>query len=353
MTTANNKSDYKLTLSKVEGCFKEIIGMEQEKTELIRSVMSGFNGGELVSPLLLAEAGKGKSRLLKAYGEALEIIGLTVLFFQPIDVRKSGEEMWAQMLNIICEQRQNYALLIDEGHELFQTGATVQLQKIAVLVNKALDGNFKGGTIRLGDNIIAEFNRQNCVIALATNFPGRIPKAIASRAMTMVLPDYTKKDLQHILQGMAKRAGLSITANAAKIVANCGRGTARPMEQIVRQLGIQLNSAEKVRSDVKEEDVLEALRSLQMFPRGLTVGEMRILQQLATNPATDRQITAMFPGSDAATLRASRAYLSLNTENKDGELTDSPFLGFGKGGYVTTEKGKRFLKTCKEAGFSW
>lgn len=347
------KSGYRDTLKKVEKLFSHIVGMEEQVAELIRSVMSFFNGGELVSILIEAEAGKGKTALLAAYAKALELVGITAIQVTPSEFRKSGDETWAEIMNALCEQRHDYALLIDEGHELFANGATVQLKKIASFALKALDGNFKGGTIRLGDNIIAEFHRKNCALALATNFPGRIPEAIRSRAFRMILPDYSEKDLQKILLGMATKNGLTLAAETAKIIAKCGRGTARPMEQIVRQLNIQLASAERQKSTVNRDDVIDALRSLQMFPRGLNVNEVKLLERCAHNPVPDRIQQAMFPGSDAATLRKSRAYLMLPTEGKNGDLDGAPFLAPVTGGFMTTDKGKRYLDDCRKAGFAW
>lgn len=343
--------NYADTLAAVKKCFSPIIGMNEQKTQLIESCMSGYNGGEFVSPYIEAEAGMGKTRLMQAYADALEIVGLYVLILQPNEFRKSGDAGWTQLINCLCERRTRYAVLIDEMHELFQAAATVQCKKIASFLLKALDGNFHGGSVQLGDNIVANFNRKDCVIVGATNYPGRVPEAIKSRAARMILPEYSVEDLRKILVMMIKSSGLTIDEKESKMIAKCGRGTARPMEKIVRQLGITLSSAQGDRKKVNRDDVLHALRQLQMYPRGLDRNEVLILQRCRTSPVADRIMQQMFPGMDVPALRRSRAYLMQETEGINGE-PDQPLLGPVTGGVQTTPKGNRYLAEIQKTGFA-
>lgn len=355
MNTEKSKPSYKDALAKVTACFANIVGMHEIVAELIKASMSYYNGGFLVSPLLVAEAGKGKTRILMAWQQALEYLGLKVILAQPSEFRKSDDEMWIMVKGLITDPGRDYVLIIDEAHELWQSGATVQLKKIGSLCLKALDGNFPGGGVPLGDNILAFFD-QRCAIALATNFPARIPEAIggkSGRAFKLVFPDYSANDLGKITKLLAKGKGISLDEKACKIIANCGRGTARPIEHVVKQLGLSLASGEKKKTEVSRADVLSALRALQMFPRGLSIDEVRLLQRCIGKAVPDRIQQAMFPSMDAGTLRKGRAYLMQDTEGKDGAIDGQPLLVPVTGGFMTSDKGKRYLSDLKEAGFEW
>ncbi len=335
--------------------FAWIVGQKNAVQTLINSALSFFNAGELISPLIVAKAGTGKTALLYAYAEALKGLGLETLIVSPSEFRKAGDEKWAEIMNLLCERQKDYALLIDEAHELFQTGATQQLKKIGVFVSKALDGNFKGGHIPLGDNIVAGFSRGNCVIALATNYPGRIPEHIGGdngRARVIRLESYSTKELLQILVKMLEERHLVANEESLKIIANCGRGTARPMEQIARELAINLQAARDQKKTINKADILDALKQMKMFPRGLNVDEMRMLEACKTTPIPDSLLKQMFPNSDAQTIRESRAYLMLPTEGKNGEDGQSLMLAQGRGAF-TSDKGRRYLADCKAAGFSW
>ena len=273
MKPTTKATEYKTTEKNVRACFAGIVGMEELKEMCVQGVMSLYKGGEGYSATWIAEAGKGKSAMMIAYGKALEVIGYEVFYGTPSEFRKDGDESYAVLKNLICERGSNYAVLIDEGHELFQSGATVQLKKIGSLCMKGLDGNFQGGTIPLGDNMVATFSRKNCVIVIATNHPSRLPDALSGdngRTARYVFPDYSEKDLAKIFSAMLTRFSLTCAdKKAGKRIVDCARGTARPLEKLVRQLSISLGSAERGRSAVQADDVTDALRKLQMFPRGL------------------------------------------------------------------------------------
>lgn len=349
--------DYKTTLNLVTKCFSHIVGCTELVNMMIEGAMSLFKGGEGFSGTLIAEAGKGKSAVMIAYGKALEVIGYEVFFGTPSEFRKDGDESYAMIKNMICERGKEYALLIDEAHELYGAGSTVQLKKIGSLCMKGLDGNFNGGTIPLGDNMVATFSRLNCVVMLATNHPSRLPDALSAengRTVRYVMPDYTTIELKTIFRRMLTRFELEVADDkAAKRIVDCARGTARPLEKITRQLSITLGSGEKARKLVKADDVTNALRSLQMFPRGLNITEIQMLKVLANAPLTDARLGQMFPNVDKAEIRKSRAYLmNCGTEVDKKGKPGIPFVSPVVGGCATTEKGKRFLADCAALGFN-
>ncbi len=324
--------------------FASIIGQSPIVHALKESIAAHLNGGELVSPLLIAPAGTGKTAILSAYGHALKDTGKKVIICTATEFRKSTDALWSDICGMIDDAERGWALLIDEGQELFDAKVnTQQVSKIRALCMKALDGNFRGGDIPLSDELIARFNRKNCVIGLATNYPGKLPEALRTRAELMNLSLYNEAELIQILVQMLSKRELRGNEESLGIIARCGRGTARPMEQIARQLQRQNDASGEGKSTVNKADIMNALRSLQMFPQGMSPTEMRIMSRMIENPTSDASVLAGFPNLDVTTWRLSRAH-----------MLSRGFLEEAKGRkYKTSAKGARFLETCKAEKFAW
>lgn len=332
----------------IDGAFAHIIGQRDAVHAMKNSCKAYLHGGELGSNLLVAPAGTGKSALLLAKMTALNAIGLTNASVEtPSSFRKVDSEDWSRVRNMI--EGDSFYLAIDEAQELYDAKVfTQQTRKIASLAMRALDGNFRGGAIQLADDLTANFYRRKSGISLATNYPGKLPEALRSRAETITLSLYEEDELIKILTGMLSGYGLHARdEEILRIIARCGRGTARPMEQIARQLRRDLDAEGETKETISKKDIMMALRGLQMFPRGLSLVEMRVIAALAT-PMPQRVIMARFPNLDVTTWRHSSAYL-LSLATSKG----APFLTYDKSAYKTTDAGLRFLASCKEENFRW
>lgn len=334
----------------IRAAFAKVIGQRDAKAALINSALARLHGGEVSSPLLIAPAGCGKTALMEAYGAALSSVDMNTIITQPETFRKSDSAEWSQVKSLIdSDSNGNYYLGIDEAQQLYcPKTRTVQTARIAAFVMRALDGNFRGGTLALSEDMIAYFCRRRCSVALATNYPGRLPEALRSRAEKIELSLYTEGELIDILSGMLASYNLHARDESILgIIARCGRGTARPMEQIARRLRQNLDAAGATKSTVSKEDIMHALKSLQMFPRGLSKVEMQILDALQT-PTVQRVIMARFPNLDVKTWRESSAYLLAPINTKGHTL-----LTFDRGQYKTTDVAKRWLAEKKAEGFRW
>lgn len=321
-------------------CFNHIIGQTQAVRQLIQSVMAVINGhGDLFSGLLLAPAGTGKTALLKAYGAALvEFCQIPSLVVTPQEFRRLGDS-WNELLKLLDGGR--YFLAIDECHELY-TGKTVQTAKIASFAMRALDGNYKGGGIKLSDELIVDFSRKHCSIMLATNFPGKLPEALggtSGRAERLELALYSEDELKRILLNMLGAKKIRACEESLGIVARCGRGTARPLEHVTRKLDTNL-LAEGDKRTVNKADIFTALKDCQMFPLGYARSEIDVLLGLENTAMTQQVVLARFPKLDLPSWRQFVGYAMGNCH-----------VGKANGGFVVADKGRKYLEALRKEGF--
>ncbi len=324
--------------------FDHIKGQNIPKTRLIESIQSGAKGKEMLSPLLLAEAGKGKTALTNAYLDGMREIGADVLSFQtPAELRSKGGS-FSSFIQCIMESPK-YCISFDEAHEINGSAGqapTVQLAQIRQFLMKALDKTNQNKAIRLNDEMVVDFNRTRGSIILATNFPHLLDKsgAFQSRCDTIILDDYTDDELVEILQGMLRNAGFQAACDQTlKLISKCGRGTARPLEKIIDQLRITAN-ANDGKKTINRDDVKTALKMCKYYPLGLQDWEVNILKRTQL-PIRDNVLQSILPNVEKATFNKCKGYL------------------IGKGlavqttqGIQRSDKGERYLKEVKAAGFN-
>ncbi len=322
--------------------FENVVGQDIAKIRLTESVLSARNDGEMLSPLITAEAGVGKSKIAKAYIEALEADGTDVLVFDSPEEFRSKGEAFSSLLTLLMDSPK-YAIFIDEAHKL-NYKPTVQSDKVKAFLMKALDKGNSNKTIRLDDEITVSFNRSKGSIVLATNFPEILDKsgALQSRCDHIRLDNYTPDQLVEILQNMLKGEGFQ-SANEATLgmIARCGRGTARPMEKIIGQLKITNMSHGGSKKTINREDVIHALKLSKMFPRGLNAGEIEILNK-CVRPLRDNTLLAILPNMETQALKKSKGYL----------MGECEFAVQSSQGFQTTDKGRRYLEGIKKEGFT-
>ena len=319
--------------------FEHIVGQSIAKERLTNSVMSASNGGTILSPLLIGEAGLGKSKMMDAYGDALEENGFEVIRHKsPEEFRNKGA-YFDRIRQTILEGGK-WALMIDEGH-LFKHRSTVQMDLIFAFLLKALEKQ-NGHPIQFGEDAVV-FDRTKNVVCLATNFPRVLDKsgAFQSRCDTVILDKYTQDELVEILQKMLVGAGLK-PANEKTLhaIASCGRGTARPMERIVDQISMDLK-AKGDKITVNREDVVTALRLSKMFPLGLEPFEIQLLQRCKKEILRDNVIRATMPQVEKSQFDNSKGFL----------MGHGLVVHTGKG-LQTSDNGRRYLDQTSKMGFT-
>lgn len=324
--------------------FSSIVGQNIPVELLSESIESGARDKEMLSPLLIGQAGKGKSKLADAYCDAMEEIGCDVLRFRtPAECRSKGGN-FSSFLQCVMESPK-YCIFFDEAHEM--NGApgqsvTVQLAMIRQFLMKALDKQNNGRSIRLNDETVVDFNRKRGSIVLATNFPHLLDRsgAFQSRCDTIVLDDYTYEETVQILHVMMEKAGFKAACDKTiEMIAKCGRGTARPLEKIVDQMRITSN-AHGGKNTINRDDVKNALKLKKIYPLGLEPWEINILTltQLAMR---DNVLKAIMPNIEKATFDKSKGY-----------LMGKGLLAQTTAGIQRTDKGERYLKDIAKDGFA-
>lgn len=319
--------------------FENIIGQEIAKERLTNSVLSATKGGTVLSPLLIGEAGLGKSKMMDAYGDALEENGFMVIRHKsPEEFRNKGA-FFDRIRQTILDGGK-WALMIDEGH-LFKHRSTIQMDMIFAFILKALEKQ-NGHPIQFGEDAVV-FDRTQNVVCLATNFPKVLDKsgAFQSRCDTVILDKYNQGQLVEILQKMLVGAGLKpANERTLQAIASCGRGTARPMERIVDQLVIDLK-AHGEKNTINREDVVTALRLSKMFPLGLEPFEIQLLQRCKTQILRDNVIKATMPQVETAQFNNSKGFL----------MGHGLVVHTGKG-LQTSDNGRRYLTETAKMGFT-
>lgn len=335
----NSRKGLNYGMSKTIAQFGHIVGQNIAKERLSNSVLSASNGGTVLSPLLIGEAGLGKTKMMDAYGDALEEQGFDVIRHKSPEEFRAKGAYFDRIRQCILEGGK-WALMIDEGH-LFKKRATVQMDMIFAFLLKALEKQ-NGHPIQFGEDAVV-FDRTKNVVCLATNFPKELDKsgAFQSRCDTVILDKYTTPELIEILQKMLVGAGLK-PANEKTLhaIASCGRGTARPMERIVDQLAIDLK-AYGDKTTINREDVVTALRLSKMFPMGLEPFEIQLLQRCKDQILRDNVIRATMPQVEKTQFDNSKGFL----------MGHGLVVHTGKG-LQTTDNGRKYLIETGKMGFT-
>lgn len=324
-------------MSEIHPTFNGIIGQAEAKELLTYSIKAGLNGGSMLSPLIKAPAGVGKTKISTAYVNALEEAGFNVLrYSSPEEFRVEGEA-YDQLVWTICNA-EKYALFIDEVH-LIDNRKTVRLERIKAFLMKALDKENTDKPIRFDDDTIVHFNRRRGSIVLATNFPDKLDSsgAFQSRCDNIELKTYSEDELIGILQVMLKDAGMQhANPETLRAIAQTGRGTARPMQKIVDKIIMQNEANGSDRRTINKQDVFKALKMCRIYPRGITPPEVLIMQ-FCNQPYKDNVVIARYPNFDGKSFRNSKSY-----------LLSLGFIDQTKDGVVTTVRGNEYIAALKK-----
>ena len=319
--------------------FDKVIGQDLAKTDMMHSVASFANGGPALSPLITGEKGNGKTHVATAYCDALREMGVSVLERQPDELRTP--EGFNELINFI-EDSDKWAVWIDEIH-LLKKRSTVQLERVMNMIMKMLDKANHGSPVQVTQDKTLVFRPETGIFMGTTNFPEQLDKsgAMQSRFDKMELDLYTVPELVDILGLMLSGFGFNgVAEKTLTQIAKCGRGTARPMEKLVKKL-VMNNAAEgKKTKTINRDDVARALRLSRMYPQGLEYHEVQIMAEGVDKIMKDSMILSRFPKIERPQLRKSKGYLQ-----------SIEFLHDTSKGVKTTPKGVRFLNDVKKAGF--
>lgn len=340
-----SKGPFDLARNAIAEAFSPIVGMADAKKRIGENLLANLasNGDlPLLSPIILAPAGTGKTRLalaaLQAHEAATGSLTLSVL---PSEIRKQGDQ-WDHLVGFLTRHEESRKVIfIDECHELFQSGRTVQLAKVGSFAMAALDGNRPDvQEIKLSDELTIPWDRSKHCLIMATNFPGKCPEAMAGkagRAPQLPLPLYAEDESAEIARLMLERHGIRANHESLKALARVARGSARPLEHLTAQLRVIAILAGK--ATVSKADILQAMIACGLFPLGFNTAEVDALR-FYQSPATVATLQARFPSLDHGTCRAFM-----------GHAIGHGLICRVAGGFTLTDKGRRYFVDVPAMGF--
>lgn len=325
----------------IETTFADVVGMHDAKKRVADNIRcNAIAGKNLLSATALAPAGTGKSKFCIAWQSALAKLGFETLHILPSQVRKLGSK-WDETISFLTNDTARRSLFIDEGHEIFASGRTVQLAKLGSLAMSALDGNRPDcDAIPFSDEISVRFHRAEFNLILATNFPGKMPQALAGkdgRCPQIILPLYTEEQSAEIAHKMLAKKGIRACEDSLRALGRVARGTARPLEHLTAQLETIATLARK--ETVNKTDILSAMISCGLFPLGFNRAEIDVLHFLQT-PNIQSTLAARFPHLDVQTLR-----------EFFGHALGNGLIGKTNGGMTLTTAGRRYFVESAKIGF--
>ncbi len=319
--------------------FSKLVGQNRAKTLLSAGIAASDRGSELIQPLTLAPKGTGKTELSNGYMDALEAKGFQVLrYSSPTELRLPGDT-WDEFTSVISGDKP-YALYFDEIHEMWEDGVK-NMRILCSFLRKALDRTNENRNIRLSETLEVRFDRTVNVIAGSTNELHVMDEAVVDRFDKIELDLYSEDELKLILEKMIEAQGMEFADDdVSRLIANCGRGTARPLRNIIGEIERLYGIDEPITYD----QALAALQLANLYPKGLTRAEVNLLQMASEKEGvSNAQFLGTYVGVTPQELRLSKGYLS------------SPNIGFigqsARGGMTTTKRGKGYLKLLQQKGF--
>lgn len=251
--------------------FENIIGQESIKARLSVSLQAP-EGISLAQPFFAGEAGLGKTEIAKTFARAMAAkMETDVLWFNsPEEFRTADSADLLTLLNWF--ENGEGVLVIDECHK-FNEKATIAMQRVQSFLLKCLDEQNKGALIQFDADRSFSYDKSRQVIIMMSNYDNRVNPALLSRMDVCRLSPYTVEQLELITVKMAADNELAIDEEkTAKLLAMASRGTARPLNNMVRHI-------KKYGTDVITREIaIRAMVELEMFPHGLTADEVRLIK---------------------------------------------------------------------------
>lgn len=342
------------SIKEIDDCFSSIVGHANAVSLLKQSAYAYAHGGVPNNFLLLAEAGQGKTRLGRSYFSALKAAAKyrsrpldSRWYSKPESLRLEGDE-FEDLLNAFRFSR-DLAIAFDELSE-FGVKSTRQLDKIYSLMKELLDGNgWENGEKKIKFDSDPEneftFRRGEFCILGATNHPDKIPDrdAIRSRFQTLVLGKFTLEETTKILMWMLKEKGILANEQTIGLIARCSRGGGRVLERMTDHFVTMLDSTNKKTRTINRDEVLAAMKVLELYPQGLTKSEVLILQKCAEKPYTSSSL--------ALTVETDGKNESKKVRSSIAFLESKKFLNLKGRSVITTKEGKYFLDELRREKF--
>lgn len=266
--------------------FHEFIGQRRVVGHLQRLIGGAKQCGDpCTSLLLVGAAGFGKTSIAQAvaaeYGSTFRC------------VLASGDTKPAEICAVLRDVRHGDVVLIDEAHALSRDAQ--QILYVA-LDEWRVPVETKRGISRSENESIAQFT-----LILATNEPGGVKQALRSRLTRIEFDSYTPADLKAIGEHVAQQREISLTPQAANLLAQVAQGSPRVIARRVQNLKHYWPDGRSITKD----HVRTFLTSEGVDERGFTPHQRLYLRHLIAQPDHECNVErlALKLGCDAANVR--------------------------------------------------
>lgn len=245
--------------------FEDYIGQDKLKQNLKIFIDAAKNrGGVLDHVLFYGPAGLGKTTLANIIANEL---GCNLVVTSAPAIEKPGE--LAAILTKLCE---GDCLFIDEIHRLPKT---VEEVLYSAMEDFAID-------VIIGENQQARSVRLDLpkfTLIGATTLAGNISSPLRDRfGITFRLNYYTESELAQIAERTAHILGMGITKKATEIIGQCGRGTPRITNNILKRV-IDFATVEDI-TEIDDKLVLYSLDKLSIRKNGLNAMDSLIVDTI-------------------------------------------------------------------------
>lgn len=307
-------------------------------------MLAGVDHGHEANPvLIIGRSGLGKSEFAAAIAAIYESMGWRVIHLG------CPSELLGSAFTLACDYIRNggkVVFVIDEAHRL-KTIHRVQLQRFFTFMMLHNDETYRRErrSISINDGEIGvdvtDWKRLSFV--LATNFPAKLEEGKGSesfrgRHLVIALDDYSTNGIHEILAKMIRQKDLRVHESTINLIADCARGTARPLQQITNELGM-MASARGGKPTLNREEVIHAIKLAKLYPNGLTATEVGILGYCEKTSQKQTVLATLFPNVESSEFRNSISWLQGRKYLK------------GDHGFSVTEMGIAYLNAIAKHGF--
>lgn len=343
---------------KLDSFFDSVVEQDRVKNNVKSAILGYINGLRLPSFAFFGAAGLGKTHLMRCTDEALswaiELVSAKKtdrksLWLDSADALATLSSEAFLTLREALRDIRPFVLHIDEAQSLYQGYCGPSKTALHNFIKQALDGASKDGRALEFKTLNQPIHvcHRTFSINIGTNFPDTIKDkdAVHRRFNVQRLEPYSVEGLALITQRKLARMGIKADERTLLLVGRCGRGTCETPDKISEKLAeIAANSNKKT---VNKADVLNALKALTMFPRGLTEREVQILNICSEGRVKTSNLGIMLKIQRQGILDSLGYLMSQRHENGQ----PLPLVIEANGYVETTDAGKRYLQSLKADKF--